>query len=56
MWCVASVWKCWRCRKMTDAFVDELNKAGIGDLLPYAQVASSDGVYGNGLWSAKSAW
>ena len=39
-------------QETTDAFVDELNKAGIGDLLPYAQVASSDGVYGNGLWSA----
>ena len=34
-------------QETTDAFVDELNKAGIGDLLPYAQVASSDGVYGN---------
>ena len=51
MWCVASVWKCWHCRN-DRCFVDELNKAGIGDLLPCAQVASSDGVYGNGLWSA----
>lgn len=39
-------------QETTDAFVDELNKAGIGDLLPYAQVASSDGEFGNGLWSA----
>lgn len=39
-------------QETTDAFVDELNRAGIGDLLPYAQVASSDGMYGNGLWSA----
>ena len=37
-------------QETTDAFVDELNKAGIGDLLPYAQVASSDGEFGNGLW------
>ncbi|HAH53370.1 MAG TPA: endonuclease [Bifidobacterium sp.] len=39
-------------QETTDAFIDELNQAGIGDVLPYSQVSSSDGVYGNGLWSA----
>ena len=37
---------------LADAFVDDLNRAGIASYLPYAQVSSSDGVYGNGLWSA----
>lgn len=39
-------------QETTDAFVNDLNKAGIASYLPYSQVASSDGVYGNGLWSA----
>ena len=39
-------------QETTDAFVDDLNRAGIASYLPYAQVSSSDGVYGNGLWSA----
>ncbi len=39
-------------QETTDEFIDELNDAGIADVLPYAQVASSDGVYGNGIWSA----
>lgn len=34
------------------AFIEALNKDGIGEYLPYSQVSSSDGVYGNGLWSA----
>lgn len=29
-----------------------LDAVGIKDYLPYAQVSTSDGVYGNGLWSA----
>ena len=33
-------------------FVAALDDAGIGDYLPYAQVATSDGIYGNGIWSA----
>lgn len=36
----------------TSSFVEALNKAGIEQYLPYSQVASSDGKYGNGLWSA----
>lgn len=39
-------------QETTDAFVDRLEEAGIGDYLPYAKVSSSDGMYGNGLWSA----
>ncbi len=39
-------------QETTDAFVAQLEEAGIGDYLPYAKVASSDGMYGNGLWSA----
>lgn len=39
-------------QETTDDFVDALNRAGIADYLPYSQVSSSDGVYGNGLWSA----
>ena len=39
-------------QETTDEFVAALDAAGIGDYLPYAQVSSSDGVYGNGLWSA----
>lgn len=39
-------------QETTAAFVDELNKAGIADYLPYAKTASADGKYGNGVWSA----
>ncbi|MEJ5921184.1 endonuclease/exonuclease/phosphatase family protein [Bifidobacterium thermophilum] len=39
-------------QETTDAFVKQLEADGIGDYLPYSQVSSSDGVYGNGLWSA----
>nr|WP_241222791.1 endonuclease/exonuclease/phosphatase family protein [Bifidobacterium samirii] len=39
-------------QETSDDFVAALDAAGIGDYLPYAQVASSDGIYGNGIWSA----
>lgn len=39
-------------QETTDAFVEALAAAGIGDWLPYSQVSSSDGVFGNGIWSA----
>ncbi|NEG88930.1 endonuclease/exonuclease/phosphatase family protein [Bifidobacterium aerophilum] len=39
-------------QETTDAFVEALDAAGIKDYLPYMQVSTSDGVYGNGLWSA----
>jgi endonuclease/exonuclease/phosphatase family metal-dependent hydrolase len=39
-------------QETTNAFVKALNQAGIQEYLPYSQVSSSDGVYGNGLWSA----
>ncbi|KAA8816012.1 endonuclease/exonuclease/phosphatase family protein [Bifidobacterium callitrichos] len=39
-------------QETTEAFVARLEAAGIGDYLPYAHVSSSDGMYGNGLWSA----
>ncbi|MBT1172817.1 endonuclease/exonuclease/phosphatase family protein [Bifidobacterium sp. MA2] len=39
-------------QETTEAFVARLDEAGIGDYLPYSHVSSSDGVYGNGLWSA----
>lgn len=39
-------------QETTDSFVEALDRAGIGDYLPYSKVSSSDGVYGNGLWSA----
>lgn len=39
-------------QETTDDFVKQLNEAGIEHYLPYAHVSSSDGVYGNGLWSA----
>lgn len=39
-------------QETTDDFVQALGEAGIHKYLPYAQVSSSDGVYGNGLWSA----
>ena len=39
-------------QETTDDFVKQLTEAGIEHYLPYAHVSSSDGVYGNGLWSA----
>lgn len=39
-------------QETTDDFVAKLDEAGLSMLLPYSVVASSDGVYGNGLWSA----
>lgn len=39
-------------QETTDDFVDALKKAGIEAYLPYAQISSADGVFGNGLWSA----
>ena len=39
-------------QETTEDFVKRLNHAGIEHYLPYAQVSSSDGVYGNGIWSA----
>ena len=41
-----------RSRNGTREVADKLNEAGIEHYLPYAQVSSSDGVFGNGLWSA----
>ena len=39
-------------QETTSEFVDQLEANGISDLLPYSQRSSSDGVYGNGVWSA----
>ncbi|PJM79340.1 endonuclease/exonuclease/phosphatase family protein [Bifidobacterium scaligerum] len=39
-------------QETTDDFVKRLHAAGIEHYLPYSQISSSDGVYGNGLWSA----
>lgn len=39
-------------QETTDDFVKRLEQAGIEHYLPYSQVSSSDGVFGNGLWSA----
>lgn len=39
-------------QETTDDFVQRLKQAGIEEYLPYAQVSSSDGVFGNGIWSA----
>ncbi|MDF7664240.1 endonuclease/exonuclease/phosphatase family protein [Bifidobacterium sp. ESL0763] len=39
-------------QETTRPFVRALDAAGIGEYLPYSQVSSSDGTYGNGLWSA----
>ncbi|KAA8823131.1 endonuclease/exonuclease/phosphatase family protein [Bifidobacterium reuteri] len=39
-------------QETTDDFVQRLKEAGIERYLPYSNVSSSDGVYGNGLWSA----
>lgn len=41
-------------QETTDDFIQALDQAGIETYLPYSQVASSDGVYGNGLWSASA--
>lgn len=40
-------------QETTPQFVQRLEQAGIGEYLPYAVSASSDGTYGNGLWSAQ---
>lgn len=40
-------------QETTEDFVKKLNEAGIEHYLPYAQVSSSDGVFGNGLWSPR---
>ena len=39
-------------QETTDDFVKQLNEAGIEHYLPYSNVSSSDGVFGNGIWSA----
>ncbi|MBT1175060.1 endonuclease/exonuclease/phosphatase family protein [Bifidobacterium sp. LC6] len=39
-------------QETTDDFVKRLKDAGIEHYLPYSNVSSSDGIYGNGLWSA----
>lgn len=39
-------------QETTDDFVQRLSQAGLDDILPYHHVASSDGAYGNGVWSA----
>jgi endonuclease/exonuclease/phosphatase family metal-dependent hydrolase len=38
-------------QETTDSFVEKLNEAGIKEYLPYSKISSSDGIYGNGLWS-----
>ncbi|PJM76082.1 endonuclease/exonuclease/phosphatase family protein [Bifidobacterium simiarum] len=39
-------------QETTKDFVSRLEKAGLGQYLPYSQTAYADGVYGNGLWSS----
>lgn len=39
-------------QETTVPFVDALKAAGLDELLPYSERSSSDGVYGNGVWSA----
>lgn len=39
-------------QETTVDFVRQLKAAGIDELLPYSERSSSDGVYGNGVWSA----
>lgn len=39
-------------QETTAEFVEELEAAGIDELLPYSERSSSDGVFGNGVWSA----
>lgn len=41
-------------QETTADFVEKLDRAGIGSYLPYSQISSSDGVYGNGIWSASA--
>ncbi|PJM74273.1 endonuclease [Bifidobacterium primatium] len=40
-------------QETTADFVNRLDEAGIAKYLPYAKTASADGVYGNGVWSAR---
>ncbi len=39
-------------QETTVEFVEALEEAGISSLLPYSERSSSDGVFGNGIWSA----
>ncbi len=39
-------------QETTVEFVERLKAAGIDELLPHSERSSSDGVYGNGVWSA----
>ena len=39
-------------QETTVEFVEQLEAAGIDEPLPYSERSSSDGVYGNGVWSA----
>ena len=39
-------------QETTVGFVEQLEAAGIDELLPHSERSSSDGVYGNGVWSA----
>ncbi|MBW3094337.1 endonuclease/exonuclease/phosphatase family protein [Bifidobacterium sp. 64T4] len=39
-------------QETTNDFVEELKNAHIETYLPYSQVSTMDGAYGNGLWSA----
>ncbi len=39
-------------QETTAQFVEALEEAGIDELLPYSERSSSDGVFGNGVWSA----
>lgn len=39
-------------QETTGPFIEQLESCGLSELLPYAQRSSSDGVYGNGIWSA----
>lgn len=40
-------------QETTVSFVESLQAAGLDELLPYSQRSSSDGVYGNGVWSTR---
>lgn len=39
-------------QETTTEFVEQMEAAGLNELLPYSMRSSSDGVYGNGVWSA----
>ncbi len=39
-------------QETTIEFVEQMEAAGLNELLPYSMRSSSDGVYGNGVWSA----